>query len=78
MNPILEMILDNRKGMYLHALEVEDSYELQSILESLVDGFSDKFSKEQIKDFIDTLKIYSLNDINSDEVYKTFQEFTVV
>ena len=35
MNPILANILESRKGHYVHAIEANDVYELQSSIDSL-------------------------------------------
>jgi hypothetical protein len=79
MNPILEMIIEKRNGMYIHAVEVENAYELESIFEQLVQEFENDYTSEVIQDFIDTLQIYYLgeNEEEEKEVYKTFQEFKI-
>jgi len=69
MNAILKTILDNRKGMYVHALEVNDVYELQSAIESLYDELIDDYSIDTFIDFIDTMQLYCLSDENENEVY---------
>ena len=68
MNPIYQEILDARKGHYVHALEVSNVYELESILESLFDEYIDKYSIETVIDFCNTLSIYYFDEGNENEV----------
>ena len=68
MNPIYQEILDAKNGHYVHALEVSNVYELESILESLFDEYIDKYSIETIIDFCDTLLIYYFDEENENEV----------
>lgn len=68
MNPIYQEILDARNGHYIHALEVSNVYELESILESLFNEYIDKYSIETIIDFCTTLSIYYFDDENENEV----------
>lgn len=69
MNKILEKVLEARNGHYVHALEVNDVYELQSCVDSLYDEFSSKYSSNEVNEFITSLQIYCLDDSNEDEVY---------
>ena len=72
MNPIYQEILDARNGHYVHALEVSNVYELESICESLFNEYIDKYDIEVLIDFCSTLEIYyfdSENEINENEVY---------
>ena len=74
MNPIYQEILDARNGHYVHALEVSNVYELESICESLFNEYIDKYSIEVLIDFYSTLEIYYFdneneNEINENEVY---------
>ena len=68
MNPIYKEILDARNGHYVHALEVSNVYELESILESLFNEYIDKYSIETLIDFCTTLEIYYFDDENENEV----------
>ena len=67
-NTILDEVINSRKGLYVHAIEVEDIYSLQSAIEALCDEFRDR-EKEDIKEFINTLQVYCLEDRNENEVY---------
>ena len=69
MNAILGMISDNRKGMYVHALEVNDVYELQSAIESLYSELIEDYDLETFIDFITSMQLYCLDDQNDDQVY---------
>jgi Mg2+/Co2+ transporter CorC len=69
MNAILDKVIKQRNGHYCHVLEVNDVYELESILEQVVNEFNDEFSDEEIQEFIDTLNIYCLDETQEEEVY---------
>ena len=68
MNPIYQEILDARNGHYVHALEVSNVYELESICESLFNEYIDKYSIEVLIDFCSTLEIYYFDDENENEI----------
>jgi len=68
MNAILEMIIDKRNGMYVHALEVNDVYELESAIESLYDELVEEYGINTFIDFITSTSIYCL-DPNDENVY---------
>jgi hypothetical protein len=68
MNPIYQEILDARNGHYVHALEVSNVYELESILESLFNEYIDKYSIEVLIDFCSTLEIYYFDNENENEI----------
>jgi SepF-like predicted cell division protein (DUF552 family) len=38
-NKILDYIIKERKGRYLHVIEINDVYELQNIIENIYDEF---------------------------------------
>ena len=68
MNTILENIIEKRKGMYVHALEVNSLEELTDIIETLTDEFyRDGFSFKDIKQFFDTMSIYYLGEDKAEE-----------
>ena len=62
-----EWMYEDRGGLYVHAIEVESPYELESIIENVVDTYSDKFSKKEIKDFVSTLEVYYLGEDSDEE-----------
>ena len=66
-NKILEDILDKRKGLYVHALEVNDAYELECCIEQLTEEFINDYPITMIVDFITTMEIYYLGDDEDEE-----------
>jgi hypothetical protein len=52
MNAILEQVLIDRKGHYVHALEVSDVYELESAIDSLYDELIRDYDKEVVIDLL--------------------------
>ena len=68
MNPIYQEILHARNGHYIHVLEVNHVYELESVCESLFNEYIDKYSIEVLIDFCSTLKIYYFDDENENEI----------
>ena len=69
MNKIIQNILESRKGHYVHALEVEEVYELQNVIEQIYSDYIDLYQVEEIKDFFQSISLYCLNDENEGEVY---------
>jgi methyl coenzyme M reductase subunit C-like uncharacterized protein (methanogenesis marker protein 7) len=69
MNKIIEDIIQKRKGHYVHAIEINDLFELKSCIESLVDEFHKIYSNKDILEFINTLEIYCLMECYEEEVY---------
>lgn len=69
MNAILEQVLTDRKGHYVHTLEVSDVYELKSAIDSLYDELIRDYDKEVVIDFITSMSLYCLVDENDSEVY---------
>ena len=68
MNPIYQEILEARNYHYVHALEVSNVYELESILESLFNEYVNKYDIETIIEFCNTLDVYYFDDENENEV----------
>lgn len=67
MNPILERIIKAREGHYCHALEVTYTYELESIVEALINEYNEELyngtvTEKDIIDFFTTMSIYYLDD----------------
>lgn len=70
MNEIIENILIERKGNYVHAIEIENKYELFSLLESIHETFNNEGYKDlEIIDFIETLDLYGLNNEAENFIY---------
>lgn len=68
-NPILELMHQKRNGHYVHALGVDNVWQLESILSEIYDEFITNYSHSDIVDFCSTLSIYCDDDDESDEVY---------
>lgn len=60
-NPILERMYKNNPH-YIHAVEVEYFYELDSVIEAIYDDFIREYPKEIVDNFIGTLAIHILKD----------------
>ena len=71
MSRIFEHILEDRKGDYCHALEVNEVYELESIVESLIDELGEKYFESEYIEFFQSMEIYYLgnNEDTEQEVY---------
>lgn len=69
MNAILNKIIEERKGMYVHALEVSNLYELESIIENLYAEFIEDYSIEEIIEFFESIELYCLEGSEEEEVY---------
>lgn len=69
MNAILEKITENRNGFYVHAIEVNDVYELQNAIECIYNEFESTYDREMTIDFFNSMEIYCLDDSNSEEVH---------
>lgn len=59
---IIDIIINKRKGHYCHAIEVSDTYEIESIVEHIISEFEDSHSEDDIIEFFDTMQIYYLGD----------------
>ena len=68
LNPILEQVLNDRNGHYVHAFEVNTVEDLQVIIESLCYEF-EEYDHVAIADFINSGELYCLDENNEDEVY---------
>ena len=69
MNPILANILESRKGHYVHAIEVNNIYELQSSIDSLYNELIEDYDINTFIDFITSMSIYCLDEDFEEEVY---------
>lgn len=69
MNAIVNNIIEQRNGHYVHALEVNDIYELESAVESLCEEFSKEYTKDEIIEFFESIQIFCLIEENEEEVW---------
>ncbi|WP_353079764.1 hypothetical protein [Flavobacterium sp.] len=85
-NKLLYKIVEERKGLYCHAIEVTDKYNLQSIIEAVFDTYeSEEITATDIFYFFDSIEVYHLtddelteeqNEENEKEVYNfNFKEY---
>jgi len=76
-NKILTKIIEDRKGHYCHALEVNFEYELENIVESFIDETNhykpypykkhEEYSVEEFIEFFQTMDIYYLGEDKEEE-----------
>lgn len=74
MNKLFNHILQTRNGHYCHVVEVNSPYELESIVESIYDEFSDQFTIDDIKEFFNTIQVYFLESDDLSEEQNTYLE----
>lgn len=65
-NIILNEILENRGGHYVHALEVESAYEIENAISEIANEFRN-YGIEALKDFFNTITIYFIGDDPEEE-----------
>lgn len=61
MNAILNKVIENRKGHYVHAIEVRDTYEIENVIEAITDEFSE-YGTQALKEFFNTMTVYYIGD----------------
>ena len=62
MNTILTDLIEERKGRYCHCIEASSVEELKETLYSIFDEFNERYSQNEITDFLYSLEIYFLED----------------
>ena len=62
MNKILNKVIENRKGHYVHAIEVNNIYDIQNIIESLINEFKDEYTDLEYIEFFNTMEVYFMED----------------
>ena len=78
MNPILNEIIENRNGFYVHAVEVTEVYELEAVAEQIITEYQDRYTTEVIIDFLESLTVYYLGEDEQveEQVYEfSFREY---
>ena len=85
MNKIFHRIHEERKGHYCHALEVNDVYGLEGIIESFIQEYKDEFTYLEYIEFFESMELYYLpydndeknqNDDDEKAVYDfSFEEY---
>ena len=58
-------------GHYCHAIEVNNTYEIESIIEGTIQGFQDEYTEKDYIEFFESITIYYLGEdkTEEDEVY---------
>lgn len=67
MNRLLDHIIEERKGHYCHALELDSAYDYECVIEQIVSDYKDSYTLEEIKDFFSSISLYYYYDADSDE-----------
>jgi len=62
MNTILTDLIEERKGRYCHCIEASSVEELKETLYSIFDEFEERYSKNEIAEFLCSLELYFLED----------------
>ncbi len=67
---IVRDLIEKRNGNYCHVVEVNDACELEYFVEAVVEEFArGGYSADDIREFINTITVYALNDDNEREIY---------
>jgi len=74
MNKIYEHILKARNGHYCHALEVGSAYEMECVIESLIDELGEQFTLADYLDFFLSIELYHLPDEDSSDAQNDMNE----
>lgn len=65
---LLNHIIAQREGMYVHAIEVGTAYELENIIESIHGEYGDQFTADEYYEFFSTAELCYLYDDTSCDV----------
>jgi dihydroorotase len=78
-NTIFNTILKNKNNHYIHALEVETTYEIENCIECIWFEFQETATIKELKDFFNSMEIYYYevdendkqieNEENENEIY---------
>ena len=85
-NKLINKIVEERKGLYCHAIEVTDKYYLECLIEAVFNTYeSEEITATDIFHFFDSIEVYHLEDEelteeqnkqNEEEVYSfNFEEY---
>jgi|LakMenEpi03Aug12_release.lakeMendotaPanAssembly.Ray.scaffolds.fasta_scaffold1219884_2 hypothetical protein len=62
-NKLINKIVEERNGHYVHAIEVINVYEIESIIEAVFDTYeSEEITATDIFYFFDSIEVYHLED----------------
>ena len=62
MNKLLDYMIKQRNGHYTHALELHGVYDFESTIENFIGELQNDFTKEDFKEFFNSLELYHLTD----------------
>ena len=75
MNKLLNCVIESRKGHYCHALELGTAYELECVIESIIDEMGEQFTLADYIDFFNSIELYYYYDKdNFDDCDKLTEE----
>tara|TARA_R110002126_G_C10402221_1_gene495992 strand:+ start:48 stop:299 length:252 start_codon:yes stop_codon:yes gene_type:complete len=66
---ILDTIIEARKGMYCHVIEVSDTYEIDNVVEMIHSEYNHTHTNKEIFEFLNSLEVYCLERSNEEEIY---------
>lgn len=67
-NKLFNKIVEERKGHYLHAIEVNNIYDIENIIESIFQSYeSEEITEKDILNFFNTIEVYFLEDEEATE-----------
>lgn len=67
-NKLFNKIVEERKGHYLHAIEVNNIYDIENIIESIFQSYeSEEITEVDILNFFNSIEIYFLEDEEATE-----------
>lgn len=83
-NLFFDRVLDNKNGMYIHALGVSDTYEIEICIKTIyLELFYDvaieigeKKAKKQLIEFFQTMELHAMVEENEEEIFNfDFKDF---
>mgnify|MGYP003645484378 CR=1 FL=1 len=66
MNKLFNKILKQKKGFYVHAIEVNNIQEIESIIESVIQE-NEEFSEKEFIEFFESMELYYLGEDPEEE-----------
>lgn len=66
MKTILDKVIEKRSWHYLHAIEVESTYEIENAISEIANEFSE-CGTEALKEFFNSMDVYYIGDDQEEE-----------
>ena len=66
-NKIFNRILKERSGHYCHVIEVNDIYDIISVIEGVIDCYNDQYTEKEYIEFFESLTIIYLGEDSEEE-----------